>query len=210
MILKYRYLRLVNTVGFRWRNRKTHYWYYVPHFSPVGFLNHKPYVYTTPRFKTAFNSFMDIKGRIDFYYYRGKQILFTFLNHKPYIPAIGEVFEVTETWQFKNKTHKDIHRYRVTHYERTLPFPAPPSKNATIQQRIAYDIMERMDEGKRKAPREWCLREQADKIHGAGVAGIIIAPSMVKVVGSVKRSWKKEHLEDAIKSANAWAGKRIW
>lgn len=213
MSLKFRYLRfLKSTAVLLWHNKEGRTWSYVPKFSPIGFTGpcnkYTVNLYITTKFIWAFKSFIDIRGHIDFLYYRGKQILLTWWNKKPYIPAIGECFEVATHWEYKGKKHTDIHKYRVTHYERTLPPDAKPGKDAPIKNQIAYDILSAM--GKTRSPREWCLREQADKIHGSGVAGIIIEPGKVKVIGSVKRVWKKEHLEDSIRSANSWAGQRIW
>lgn len=98
---------------------------------------------------------------------------------------------------------KEPGRFRVSAWMRWVLPSAPSVPTDPVAASAFRLISEILPE--RKPRWEFCLQHEATHLALSGIAGAIAPIEAVKVTGMV--SWSKEHLDDALRSALALAGR---
>lgn len=142
-----------------------------------------------------------------------------------YIPDVGDTFTVTKVWEwrrwqltpfpwYRRHVRTEESSYRVVSWmRRRQPRPEPQDEQAQFAREIIAEmIAEGRIEGPRcfgpdRVPLEWCRREEAEYVSGAGVDGTIQRVSDVTVTGRV--SWDEETIQYHRNSANKLAGEPL-
>jgi hypothetical protein len=102
------------------------------------------------------------------------------------IPDVGETFTITDRWSKQ--------RYRVEGWLKRTPSPHRPS--------IATEC------GPDRVRLMFCLRDEAEYVHGYGVCGCIVRIDDVVVDGKV--SWPESEIEQMRLSAILFAGQYLY
>jgi hypothetical protein len=142
-----------------------------------------------------------------------------------YVPDVGERFMVTETWEwrrwqltpfpwYRKHVHIEESTYRVTSWlRRRQPRPEPQDERSQMVREILDGmIADGLIEGPRGAgpdrvPLEWCHREEAEYVEGAGVAGTIERVQDLRLIGQV--SWPERLIASERALAEERAGKPL-
>jgi hypothetical protein len=142
-----------------------------------------------------------------------------------YVPDVGETFTTTHTWEYRRwqwtpfpwyrrHVHTEVHSYRVTGWmRRRPPRPAPrDEQQALLREMFDQMIADGRMEGPRgfgpdQVPLEFCHREEAEYVGGAGVAGTIERLSDITLTGRV--SWDEKTIQEERDFANRLAGEPL-
>lgn len=90
----------------------------------------------------------------------------------------------------------DGQRYRITGFMKEVEIPIECRDVTDVRSRITYDIAVRMNGGRTSVRRKmWCTAEEATLVSGAGVGGVLVPVSEIKVLGPV--SWAQNAIEQA-------------
>lgn len=143
----------------------------------------------------------------------------------PYIPDVGDTFTVTDAWTYRKwqwtpfprycaRTYTDQHSYRVTGWmRRRPPRPEPRDEREALTRQIIDEMLAdgrlepQRGAGPDGVPLEWCHREDAEYVEGAGVGGIIQRVADVTVTGRV--SWDEKTIQEYRDLANSLAGEPL-
>jgi hypothetical protein len=143
----------------------------------------------------------------------------------PYVPDIGETFTVSRVYNYRRwqwnpfpwyarRSAVDSHSYRVTSWMRQRDITPP--EHQTEEEAFIWQVLDELlaEEGPRRrgfgpdnVPMEYCHREEAEYVHGYGVAGIIIRCCDVAVDGRV--DWDEKHIQKCRDQANQLAGEPL-
>lgn len=123
------------------------------------------------------------------------------------LAALAGVPDVGDTFTYCDKFGGE-HGYRVTCWLRRRP-PRTPHPDPAVEEMI-QELARRYPprgHGPDRVPLVFCRREEAEYVGGAGVAGIIVRVSDVRVTGRV--NWLPEHIADERRMANLQAGESL-
>lgn len=124
-----------------------------------------------------------------------------------YIPDVGDTF--THTVTFRNAPgYSETNHYRVDGWLRRRPArqPNPDPRVEEMLQRLS-EKFPRRTAGPDDVPLEFCRRDQAEYVCGAGIAGVIVRVRDVVVDGHV--DFPGESREDARRHAEVLAGEPL-
>jgi hypothetical protein len=143
----------------------------------------------------------------------------------PYIPDVGDVFTVTDAWtyrrwqwapfpRYRRRVYTETHHYRVTGWmRRRLPRPEPRDEREALTRQIIDEMLAdgrlepQRGAGPDRVPLEWCHREEAEYVEGAGVGGTIQRVADVTVTGRV--SWDEKTIQEYRDHADSLAGEPL-